>query len=148
MSSSESYEYLIDLYRTSKYEVYLATNHWQTLRERALESQGRACRRCGATRALHVHHRTYERIGRELLEDLEVLCATCHQRRHPTRRVGADRKAAGDGDDEHGHVSSEDEPFDAHSWWHVQTAEWADNVYEAPAPGETIVETDRALEDR
>jgi len=34
----------------------------------------------------HVHHRTYERLGRELPKDLEVLCLRCHERRHPHQR--------------------------------------------------------------
>lgn len=31
------------------------------------------------TSRLHVHHRTYERLGEELPEDLVVLCEVCHE---------------------------------------------------------------------
>ena len=31
---------------------------------------------------LHAHHRTYERLGNELLEDITVLCADCHAKFH------------------------------------------------------------------
>lgn len=38
--------------------------------------------RCPATRALQVHHKTYERLGEERDADLEVLCETCHKGHH------------------------------------------------------------------
>jgi hypothetical protein len=37
------------------------------------------CQQCGAGRALQVHHRTYDRVGAEWDEDLQVLCADCHR---------------------------------------------------------------------
>jgi hypothetical protein len=48
------------------------------------------CERCGAKRTLEVHHRTYERLGRERDADLEVLCGDCHEVHHlgdPSERV-------------------------------------------------------------
>lgn len=40
------------------------------------------CRGCGTVDNLHVHHLTYERLGRELLTDLVTLCAGCHRKQH------------------------------------------------------------------
>lgn len=43
---------------------------------------GFRCGRCAGKRSLEVHHRTYDRLGWELDEDLEVLCGTCHADHH------------------------------------------------------------------
>lgn len=64
------------------YEEYLQSPHWRKTRDRALSRAGWKCNRCPTQRALQVHHKTYERLGCELPEDLEVLCATCHEGHH------------------------------------------------------------------
>ena len=67
-----------------EYRAYLASEQWQRVRRAALSHAGYRCARCQARsnpRAriyLEVHHLTYERLGRERLEDLEVLCTNCH----------------------------------------------------------------------
>jgi len=49
-------------------------------------AQGRRCAQCGETKGeLHVHHLTYERFGNESLQDLQVLCKTCHLGHHEMR---------------------------------------------------------------
>ena len=41
------------------------------------------CENDGCTNeAVHVHHLTYERIGKEWLEDLQALCPKCHEQQH------------------------------------------------------------------
>jgi choline dehydrogenase-like flavoprotein len=37
------------------------------------------CEGCGTTHSLELHHKTYERLSRELLSDLELLCKSCHE---------------------------------------------------------------------
>jgi hypothetical protein len=69
-------------------EVYLPSDYWKELRERVVVNQGYRCRRCGSTVDCVVHHRTYERLCREELEDLEVLCRRCHDTLHTARRLG------------------------------------------------------------
>lgn len=64
------------------YDAYLRSSHWRWIREVALDFYGRSCALCGSTRRIEVHHRTYERRGRELLSDLTVLCDDCHARFH------------------------------------------------------------------
>jgi hypothetical protein len=61
---------------------YLQTPEWRVLRNRALIRAGHSCTLCPSRKHLNVHHRTYERRGHELLEDLIVLCRSCHQRHH------------------------------------------------------------------
>jgi hypothetical protein len=60
------------------YADYLLTPEWQERRQAALDRAGRRCQVCNTPRRLHVHHRTYERRGRELPGDLTVLCDRCH----------------------------------------------------------------------
>lgn len=60
------------------YEQYLQTALWRMRRNRALRLSEYHCQRCGAPRQLQVHHLTYERLGDELDEDLEVVCRGCH----------------------------------------------------------------------
>jgi 5-methylcytosine-specific restriction endonuclease McrA len=70
------------------YVTYLLTAHWRHMRSIALEHYGRSCALCGAKdKIVNVHHRTYERLGSERLEDLTILCNGCHQTYH-------DKKAA------------------------------------------------------
>lgn len=67
------------------YQEYLQSEHWQTVRRSALEAAGWQCELCGADYidcSLEVHHKTYERRGRELPGDLQVLCADCHRSIH------------------------------------------------------------------
>lgn len=65
--------------RSAEYAEYLASDAWQDLRLEALRRDGHACRICNSSKRLDVHHRTYERFGNELLEDLTTLCRKCHR---------------------------------------------------------------------
>lgn len=65
-----------------RYEDYLSTDHWQQMRSAVFEAKGKFCQRCFSRHNLHVHHLTYERVGREQLDDLIPLCAPCHQFEH------------------------------------------------------------------
>lgn len=78
-------EQLLRVPRPFDYDAYLRSPEWQARAERALERAGRRCQLCNApqtARPLSVHHRTYERIGHELDEDLFVLCRSCHHKVH------------------------------------------------------------------
>jgi 5-methylcytosine-specific restriction endonuclease McrA len=79
--------------KLEEYEKYLESPHWQELRKLKLEEQRDAlgyncCEKCGsrpaATRqtAVSVHHLTYERLGKELIEDLQIICRVCHDKEH------------------------------------------------------------------
>lgn len=66
----------------SAYEKYIHSGAWLLKREEAFATHGRHCNRCGTTARLQVHHKTYERMGTELMEDLEILCFGCHAEHH------------------------------------------------------------------
>lgn len=78
------------LYDTTemRYDLYLQTVEWQTLRRIKLETAGHRCQICYSDAGpLEVHHRTYERRGRERLDDLTVLCRRCHQVYHDANGI-------------------------------------------------------------
>lgn len=64
------------------YYDYLRTPEWAALRETALHSARYRCQTCNSPDDLHVHHRTYERLGNERPDDVVVLCRTCHNAVH------------------------------------------------------------------
>ena len=87
-----------DLFKVQRmdYVEYLQSPVWAETRVSALEAAKWQCGRCGIRDEVHrarrgfgldVHHRTYDRLGRELPEDLEVLCRGCHDRVHRPQLV-------------------------------------------------------------
>lgn len=72
----------LSAFRAMPYAAYLRTEHWRAVSRRARERAGRRCQLCNEGGSLEVHHRTYERLGCELDEDLTVLCGSCHGRFH------------------------------------------------------------------
>jgi len=64
---------------SSEYKEYLASREWAVLREKVRERSGDKCERCKTNSQEAVHHLTYARIGRELLEDLQAICTPCHE---------------------------------------------------------------------
>ena len=68
--------------RAMSYQEYLKTREWKVKRNRALIQAGNRCKLCRGTARLDVHHNHYTRRGNELLEDLVVLCRSCHEHFH------------------------------------------------------------------
>jgi len=69
---------------TLSYEEFLETPYWKRISLWAKSDarfNGRECGVCGDAIA-HTHHRTYKRLGKELLCDLMPLCADCHAKFH------------------------------------------------------------------
>ena len=64
------------------YQEYLQSDYWKLFASEAKERVGNRCQLCNSEGSLHVHHRTYERLGEELPDDVTVLCADCHARFH------------------------------------------------------------------
>lgn len=79
---------------SKEYRAYLESDAWKRLRALAIERAGGRCQLCNvAAPTLHVHHRTYERLGHELLDDLTVLCPADHRRYHQPVRETSDSRA-------------------------------------------------------
>lgn len=66
----------------AQYYKYLQSSQWKAKRDVAMEMYGRACGLCGSRHDLQVHHRTYKNIFKELMEDLMILCESCHYAHH------------------------------------------------------------------
>lgn len=68
----------------SSYKQYLKSEHWLNVKRRFRASSfcKNECRICGNKKNLHIHHKTYKRVGNERLSDLEELCASCHKSLH------------------------------------------------------------------
>lgn len=65
---------------TQFYKAYLKSDKWKKKREQVFSHYGKRCYACRKpARILHVHHLTYERLGRELMSDLLPLCVPCHK---------------------------------------------------------------------
>lgn len=70
------------------YQEYLSTEHWRKVRLKALRRAGNKCQLCNRSDGqLHVHHRTYERRGKEKASDVIVLCKDCHEKHHGRERT-------------------------------------------------------------
>jgi len=63
--------------------------HWHDGAAEEKEAAGWRCRACNDDFNLQAHHRTYERYGHELPEDVTCLCGKCHKVFHCERRLAA-----------------------------------------------------------
>lgn len=66
----------------STYEAHLRSDKWQELRQKVFKRENGMCQGCAEKQGAHVHHATYKRLGNELLTDLVLYCADCHERFH------------------------------------------------------------------
>ncbi len=71
---------------SERYTAYLKSQYWLKFRKNVLAHRGRICEECKtATRKVHVHHLTYDRLGHEVDSDVQVLCEACHDAKHKTK---------------------------------------------------------------
>lgn len=75
----------------TEYQVYLQSDHWKKLKARKLRAAKKKatrkkselkCMICGFIGHMEVHHLLYKNIYDVELEDLRLLCRTCHQTAH------------------------------------------------------------------
>jgi hypothetical protein len=64
---------------TAERHRYYASREWATLKAAVRERSGGLCERCRRRPYTQTHHTTYERMGRERLDDLQGLCDRCHE---------------------------------------------------------------------
>jgi hypothetical protein len=65
-----------------KYHEYLLSEQWVRLRDTKIKDVGNSCQLCSRREGLQVHHRTYDNVFNEKLDDLIVLCKHCHKKFH------------------------------------------------------------------
>ena len=65
------------------YSAYLRSPHWKTFRAK-FRRTGRkwACSVCDGEKELELHHKTYDKLGKEELTDVIPLCHSCHGEVH------------------------------------------------------------------
>lgn len=68
--------------RKYDYKDYIVSDRWKAKRQQALEHYGNSCCLCGDRKRLEVHHRRYDNLGYEPMEDLAVLCNWHHGMYH------------------------------------------------------------------
>jgi 5-methylcytosine-specific restriction endonuclease McrA len=66
------------LFFEDEYIKHLTSPEWKRFRQRALRYYSNKCMLCGSILNLTLHHNTYERMGKERLTDVVVLCKSCH----------------------------------------------------------------------
>ena len=72
------------------YQEYIRSAEWKRRAKQAIEHYGGKCAICGSKDRLEVHHKTYQRLGRERMKDLEVLCSGCHGIEHEDKYTPRD----------------------------------------------------------
>lgn len=72
-----------------EYQRYISDRSpaWMNIRAKVMARAHGWCERCHRRACEHVHHLTYVRLGRELMEDLIALCPTCHVLMHGGNKV-------------------------------------------------------------
>ncbi len=83
------YDFLDDRDTHSDYRSYILSREWQIKADRLKCLANWTCERCGRggnNKTLHAHHRHYETLYYETRDDLECLCASCHQAHHESLR--------------------------------------------------------------
>ena len=74
------------------YQTYLRSPEWKAKRQEKLDSCQHKCECEGGCcrEATQIHHRHYETLGNEDLEDLQALCAKCHMAKSDVKNFYGD----------------------------------------------------------
>jgi hypothetical protein len=71
-----------------EYFACIRSAAWKAIRDRVVYRDRSVCRMCKTeTNQPDVHHMTYERFGRERLDDLITVCRPCHERTHANQQI-------------------------------------------------------------
>lgn len=77
------------------YRDYIYSQHWADFRGQYFQTHERRCSKCGTTDGpIQLHHTTYDRLGREIDKDVEVLCRNCHRALHDEQKQAAPKAKA------------------------------------------------------
>jgi HNH endonuclease len=72
------------------YTIYLSSPEWKAKRTLVMRRANHVCEGCGRANAVEIHHLTYQRVGHEMLFDLQAVCRPCHQALHPEKDLSGD----------------------------------------------------------
>ena len=67
---------------TFTYQEYLTTSHWRNMRSRIAKERGMVCEVCkkDVSSGFEMHHKSYARVEKKKVSDLQVLCHHCHDK--------------------------------------------------------------------
>lgn len=83
------------IYNGLSYQRYINSSKWETRRNQYFLTRPRKCVTCGTRKDIHLHHKTYARMGNEFDSDLAALCEFCHDTLHKWHtEVGGDLLSA------------------------------------------------------
>lgn len=69
--------------RKQFYQRYMKSSQWAKKKKQYRNSgMPQNCQGCGSDYRLHMHHRSYKRLGNERLHDLVPVCENCHNKIH------------------------------------------------------------------
>ena len=68
--------------RFYNYHKYLNSEEWKIIRDKVIERDNGMCLHCKTKPAQEVHHKHYETIYKEKIDDLESVCSDCHRAIH------------------------------------------------------------------
>lgn len=68
------------------YREYITSDLWRIRKRRYFETHERKCRGCNSRKRIHLHHKTYKRLGEERDADLVPLCHSCHTALHTRQK--------------------------------------------------------------
>jgi 5-methylcytosine-specific restriction endonuclease McrA len=77
---------------TAEYEKYLRSSRWKKFRLEIMEYRAFRCQDClvmGSKYTLQVHHLHYDTLGKEMPDDVLVLCYSCHKKADDERKEEA-----------------------------------------------------------
>lgn len=63
-------------------ETYLHSKAWKELKLQRLAIANNCCEHCHSTTDLHLHHINYANLQNESIDDVCILCSTCHNTLH------------------------------------------------------------------
>lgn len=66
----------------ARYHEYLRSPQWLDKRKLIIERENGICEICKKHPIINIHHKTYENVFHEPLEDLAGLCGECHDAIH------------------------------------------------------------------
>lgn len=69
-------------YDKQKYDDYLLSSEWYVKKQQTFKRDGHRCRKCYSEKNLKAHHKTYQSLFNENLDDLITLCGSCHSNTH------------------------------------------------------------------
>ena len=71
---------IFNSYNKFVYKQYLVSPLWKNLETKALIKANYKCEKCGFKNDLKCHHRNFDNLYRETLDDLIILCDKCKKR--------------------------------------------------------------------